>query len=129
MPFIKANLDDVQEGTIVPEGEYDLKIIKAEETESKKGNDMIALTIKVDEKEYANARLIGHWLLSDEGADEQQAYLRQIEFKRFCVCFDLAYDCEAEDMVGAVGRAMLVQEDGDDGEKYNRMRLPRIKEE
>ena len=129
MPFIKESLDDITEGEVVPEGEYDLKIIKAAEKESQKGNDMVALTIKIDDSDYPNAKLVGHWLLSPDGAEPDVAYIRKLEYKRFCVCFDLPFDCEVEDMVGSTGRAMLVQEEGDDGEMYNRLRLPRLPKE
>lgn len=127
MPFIKESLDDVQEAQPVPEGEYDLRIVKAEEKESKKGNEMVQVMIVVEDQEYPNAAPINHFLLGWDGVEPDIERMRKLEIKRFCACFDVPTDFEAEDLVGQTGRCFVTQEEGDDGNTYNRLRLPRLK--
>ena len=47
MTFIPIKLDGVEEASAVAEGEYELQIIKAEFGESKKGNSMVTVTMRV----------------------------------------------------------------------------------
>ena len=128
MPFISEPLDDIHEPKAAPEDEYDLRIVKADQRDSKAGNDMIALTLVFDDPSV-DAPPFNHFLINPEGADEDKKRMWSLEIKRFCAAFDVAEDFEAEDLVGEVGRGIFVtQEEGDDGVIRNRMRLPRLKE-
>lgn len=128
MAFIKESLDDVVEPKPAAEGEYDLKILKAEEKESKKGRDMVQMLIGFDDGTDAPPFpffLLG-WSDSD---DEDQIRMRKLEAKRFCAAFNVPEDFEATDLIGEVARRIFVkQEVGDDGITRNRMVLPRLKD-
>lgn len=130
MSFIRADLDDVREAEVVEEGEYDLRIIKAEDGESKSGNPMVTLLIRIEDAPIANPAPVRHWMLiPDAATPPEQKQMRLLEIKRLLQCFGIKYDggFDTEDLVGATGRAFLVQEEGDNGEVYNRLRLPRLK--
>lgn len=127
MPFIKDDLEQVQESKPVPEGEYDLTIKKAEEKDSKKGNPMIEVVITIDDPDYPNATPIFHYLNHPEGAkDDQTAQLFMLDIKRFCHCFDVPYDFEAGDLPGSKGTCFVKQVEGDDDQIRNELRLPRV---
>ena len=131
MPFISVPLDDAKEAEPVPEGEYDLRIVKAEDGESKKGNAMTTVYIKIEDSAYPNAALLRHWITypdKDTPADQRQ--MRLLDIKRFLTCFGVAMEgngFNSDDLLGASGRSFLYQEEGDDGNVYNRLRLPRLK--
>lgn len=128
MPFISEPLDDVHEPQPAPEGEYDLKIIKAERKDSKSGNDMVVLSFKFDDPSV-DAPPFQHWLLSWEGEDDEEIVnMRRLEFKRFCNCFDVPTDFDPEDLLGQVGTCFVKQEVGEDGVNRNRARFPKFKE-
>jgi hypothetical protein len=132
MGFIKVDLNDAKEAETVPEGEYDLRIIKAEDGESKAGNPMTSVLIKIEDAPIPNASPVRHWLTyPDSKTPADQRNMRLLDIKRFLTCFGVpmtAYGFDSEDLVGATGRAYLAQEEGDNGEVYNRLRLPRLKE-
>jgi len=132
MPFINVALDDAKEQEPVPEGEYDLRIVKAEDGESKAGNAMTTVYIKIEDSAYPNAALCRHWLTypdRDTPADQRQ--MRLLDIKRFLTAFGIAQESKgfnSDDLLGATARCMLSQEEADDGNVYNRLRLPRLKE-
>jgi hypothetical protein len=132
MPFISVPLDDAKEAEPVPEGEYDLRIVKAEDGPSKKGNAMTTVYIKVEDSAYPNAALVRHWITypdRDTPADQRQ--MRLLDIKRFLTCFGVAQESNgfnSDDLLGSVGRSFLYQEEADDGNVYNRLRLPRLKD-
>jgi hypothetical protein len=130
MPYIKVDLDDAQELEVAPEGEYDLRIVKAEDGESKSGNDMTTVTILIEGAPAATAP-VKHWI-TYPGPDTppDQRAMRLIDIKRFLVCFGVAHDeggFNSEDLVGQTGRCLVIQEKADDGNTYNRLRLPRLR--
>lgn len=47
MNFTPKSEDEIQRENLLPEGAYPFKVIKAEASKSKKGNDMIAIQIRV----------------------------------------------------------------------------------
>lgn len=129
MGFISVPLDDVQEAQPAPEGEYDLKIIKAVEGKSRAGTKMVTITIAFDDTDAGDAGPFMHWL-RDPGDidDDDQKKMAALEAKRFQQVFDLSDDWEADDLVGETGNCFVGQETGDDNVTRNRLRLPRIKE-
>jgi hypothetical protein len=128
MPFINESLDDIHESQPVPEGEYTLRIIKAEETESKSGLPMIRVMIRVEGETAASP--INHFLLGwDDETPDDQVRMRKLEIKRFCAAFDVSTDFEDADLEGLTAHDILVvQEEGGDGVIYNRIKFPRIKD-
>jgi Protein of unknown function (DUF669) len=131
MPKIKLELDDVEEAVLVPEGEYELQIVRVEDGESKKGNEMTTIWIKVLDSEVKNPNLVRHWLTyptSETPPDQLQ--MRLLDIKRFLHCFGIDApdgEVDSDEFQGATGKATIVQEEGDDGNTYNRLRLPRLK--
>lgn len=127
MPFIKESLSDVTEARPAPEGEYELRILKATEGESKKGHPMV--TVLLGFADGTDAPPFGQWLLgwTDELEDEE-ILRRKREIKRFCAVFDVPEDFDAEDLKGETGTCFVGVEEGDDGVMRNRLKLPRIKD-
>jgi hypothetical protein len=127
--FINESLDDIKEAAPAPEGEYDLRITKANRKESKKGTDMIECVIVFEDGDV-DAPPIFHYLLSwDENTSEEEIIRRKRGIKRFCAVFDVdPSDFDETDLKGQTGTCPVVQEEGDDGEVRNRLKLPRIKE-
>lgn len=123
-----ATVDDVQEPEAAPEGEYDLRIVRAEDKESKAGNNMVECIIVIEEPGI-DAQPIRHYLLDWEGIPEDQQRIRKLEYKRFCACFNIPEDFDdAEELVGQTGRSYVTQEVSErDDNVYNRLRLPRLK--
>ena len=132
MSFIKIALDDVKEGEYVPEGVYDLRIIKANDTESKKGNPMTVVTIRIEDAPIPNALPVQHYITyPDENTPAEQRQMRLLDIKRFLTLFDVPFDAngfESEDLLGQQAKGHLTQEEGDDGIIRNRLRMPRLKE-
>jgi hypothetical protein len=114
MTFISTNLgDDVQEAGIAPEGEYTLRIVKAEAKESKNGNPMIEMMIAFESEE--NYAPINHYLnLPYEG--NQWNDLFALSNKRFLVAFGISFNndgFDVEDFAGSVGTMKVTQEQGE----------------
>ena len=134
MPFISVALQDAKEPEAVPEGEYDLRIMKHEDGESKKsGNPMTTIFIKIEDAAHPNAALVRHWLVpptNETPADQRQ--MRLLDIKRFLTAFNIPMEGEgfnSDDLDGATARCMLTQdEDEESGNVYNRLKLPRLKE-
>lgn len=132
MGFVKAALDDVAEPEVVAEGEYDLRIVKSEDKESRAGNPMTEIFIRIEDAGSKNPALVAHYLnhVTPETPKDQQQ-MRLLETKRFLQVFGVAHTPEGfdtDDLQGATGRCLLIQEEGKDGVTRNRMKLPRLKE-
>lgn len=134
MAFVNAQLDNsVKEPEAVPEGEYDLRIVKATRKESKKGNMMTEIFIRIEDDAYPNAALVRHYLIDvDKESPPAQQSMRKLDTKRFLAAFGIRHEdngYDDEDLAGATAHCMLVQEEDDrNGELQNRLRLPRLKE-
>lgn len=132
MPFVPIRLDDVQEGENVKEGEYEVQIVKAELGESKKGNSMVTVMLRIIGE--ANANPINHWLVPPKSGDpEDQQRFRKLDIKRFCAAFDIPHEDGGFDTDDFPGKTAFVtvtaEENKDDGKVYNRLRLPRLPKE
>lgn len=135
MGFINASLDQDYEDRPVPEGEYNLRITKVDEEESKAGNAMLVLQIKVEDRGFPNAAPIRHWVVLPDGSDPQKDRLRSRDLKRLLYVFGVNVGpkgFDSDDLQGATGSCMVTQEEGTDdkgkstGDIYNRLRLPRL---
>jgi hypothetical protein len=127
--FISDDLDDVEEAKVAPEGEYDLRIVRALDKPSKKGEKMCTVSIKIEEPGI-DAPLINVYLMGwDADTPPEQVRMRKLEIKRFCACFNVPTDFETDDLVGETGRCFVYQEESKaDGNVYNRLRLPKLKD-
>lgn len=133
MSFINLNLKGVKEPEAVPEGLYDLRIVKVEDTESKKGNPMTVVTIKVEDADGKNPAPVYHYITyPTKDLPDSQKQMRLLDIKRFLTLFEVAYEegegFDTDDLQGQTARGLLTQEEGDDGVIRNRLRLPRLKE-
>ena len=128
MPFINESLDDVTEPKAAPEGEYELRIIKAVDAPSKKGAPMMTLTFVFEDNDV-KAPPFNHYLMGwNDETPEDQIEMRKIDVKRFCAAFDVPEDFEEGDLKGSTGTCWVTQEEGDDGVVRNRARFPKLKE-
>ena len=129
MPRINVELKDAQELEVAPEGEYDLRIVKAEDCESKSGNDMTTVTIAFEG--HPEWQAVRHWIMyPNADTPPDQRAMRLIDITRFLTCFGVNFDddgFDSDDLVGQTGRCLVIQEEADDGNTYNRLRLPRLK--
>jgi len=131
MSFIEMDLGGVNEQNAAPEGTYDLRISNAQVGEAKSsGNPQIVVGITIEgHSEYLPIR---HYLglpSDDDDDDMRQRKLRSI--KRFCHLFDIAMDdgINTEDFLGATASALVTQDEpNDNGDIYNRLIVPRIKD-
>lgn len=133
MPFVKLALDDTKEPETVPEGVYDLRIVKAQDTESKKGNPMTVITIRIEDAGIKNAAPVIHYMTyPDADLPDDQKNFRLLDIKRFLAVFGIPFDPHGFDtdaLQGATAqKVMLVQEEGEDNVHRNKLRLPRLKE-
>lgn len=133
MAFIKTTISDAAESENVPEGEYDLRCIKIDESKkSKKGEHMVKVGIKVEDAEYPNASLINHWLIipNKKDRDADIYALMQLNNARFLECFNVPYEedgFDPDDIVGASGRCLVtLGEPNDQDVVFNQLQLPRL---
>lgn len=132
MPFISVPIDDAKEMEAVPEGEYDLRIIKAEDGESKKGNPMTTVMLRIENAGIPNPAPVRHWITHvTADTPEDQKAMRLLDTARFLQCFGIPHESHgfnSDDLEGATGTCMLTQEENEEnGEVYNRLRLPRLR--
>lgn len=131
MPFIPLAMNDVKENEAVPEGTYDLRIVKVTDGFSKAGNSMTTVVIAIESPEHPNASPIRHWLTyPDEETPPEQRNMRLLDIKRFLTMFEVVFDkggFDSAELQGQTARCLVTQEEGDDGNIYNRLRLPKLK--
>lgn len=106
MQFKPKTEKQIQEDRLIPDGWYDATVIKADEKPSKKGNDMIEVTLRV--------------FLNDGRTAQIRDYLLEAMLEKmlhFCAAADLSEHYESgelkpEDIVGADVRCEIgAQED------------------
>ena len=128
MPFITESLEDIQEAKAAPEGEYILRITKAEEKQSKKGKNMAVIQFAFTDGAIDAPRFL-HFILAPDGEDEGQDRMRKIEWKRLCQAAGVDTDVEVTDLVGEEFECFVAQEADDAGVVRNKARLPLLKDE
>ncbi len=129
MPFIDEDLGDVREQEPAPEGEYDLRIVRAQEKEAKSGREMVQVILAFDDG--TDAAAFSHFLMKwTDDDDEEQVLNRKREIKRFCAAFGIDTSFEVEELAGLTAKQIhVIQEEGDDNIVRNKIRLPRLREE
>lgn len=128
MAFIKESLADVREPKAADEGEYDLRIVKADGKPSKKGQPMCTVMIIIDNPGVDAPPFYEYLMGWNDDTPEDQIRMRKLTIKRFCVAFDVQEDFDVSDLPGRTARANVKQEVGDDQVVRNRLVLPRIKD-
>jgi hypothetical protein len=140
MPFINANLDDVQEQKAAPNGSYELQITGAQNTvtgeKSKNpGAPMIKVTLGFTDPEV-NAPVITHYITLPYEGDDNTAF-KLLLLKRFMGLFGLTWSNEGIDTEALafdmVGRTAIVEvgqtEPNDNGDIFNNIKVPRLRDE
>ncbi len=129
MSFLNVNLNDVKDLVALPDGEYELRLYKAELKTVEKvdsvafGAEMINMAFDVPSE--TDAKDISHtlWLpkASDSEKDQQNA-LRRLKY--FCDAFGIDYSSgiNLDEIIGATGWALLKTESSDEYGDQNRIR-------
>lgn len=134
MPFIEMPLGDVRESAPVPEGRYNLVVVKAVEEASKakreaEGDDaepnMLHVVMAVRSDDFPNAAPVSAWFMYPDGGDYDE--LRMRELKRFLYWFNVPMDdngFNTDDVEGCEGADIpLIQETTDNGRVLNSLAL------
>ena len=139
MSYLNINLDDVQEQKAAPKGQYEVTITGAEETvtgENSKhpGSPMIKVFIAFTDLELNAANMTHYISLPFEG--DENANFKLLMLKRFLHLFKLAKGGEVnlestiQEMPGAIAQVEVdLTEPNDNGDVYNRLRIPKLKDE
>lgn len=129
MGYVKIDLSKTKEPEVVPEGEYNVRIVKVVDTETKKkGEPMTTLTLRIEDA-GPDASVFNEFMLYPNGGEYDN--MRALNIKRTLALFDVPYDgsgFDSQDLLSKEAKVLLTQEMGDDGIIRNRMRVPRMKE-
>lgn len=134
---IPMNLKETPESRPVPVGTYDLTIATVEQQKSKNsGKDQLKVSIGIDE--FPTAPNVGHWISFPDGDDDvDKAKFKALQMRRFLEAFGIPYEVDGtntsfdtDDFPGAKARMGLTVDSQEGSEEtYNRLRLPKIKED
>lgn len=129
---IPVNLDEVKESRPVPAGKYNLTIASVEDTKSKAGAPMLVVSIGIDE--HADAPNVTHYMTTPQaGGDAQKENFKALMLARFMESFKIPHDSsgfDTDDFPGATAKCDLeLSEPDDNGNVYNRLRLPKLPDE
>jgi hypothetical protein len=107
MEFTPKSNKQLKEEMLIPAGEYDFEVVKAEEKLSKSNNPMIALNLKVFVD--GGTRFCNDWLMTTSAAME-------FKFRHFCEATGLLdrYDSgqiSAQDIQGVAGKVKIAVKD------------------
>lgn len=140
MTFIPMNLDEVQEQKPAPKGTYELMITAAQATESGErsknpGSPLLKVTLGFVDQEI-NAPVITHYLSLPFEGDENASF-KALMLKRFLGAFGAGYSSEGIDVdnlaIELVGHTANLEVDltepNDNGDVYNRIKVPRLRDE
>ena len=144
MPFIEVNLGQAKEPKPVAIGKYDLTVLAADvgQTRVQKKPQFI-VTIGIDGHDEAPP-VMNYMNIHAEGDEPKTSEFKSLILKRFLTAFGLSvptngYDPEqlAMEMVGAKARCDLTldtEKDSEgnekvDGRTFNRLQIPRLKDE
>lgn len=124
MSLIDLKVADAQEFVAVSAGEYELTVISAELSESKKtpGNMGLALAFTVEGEPLA--QVVREWInLPSPNDDERIANSRLLRLKQFCTTFgyDPSAGIETDDLPGLSGHVILKVESSDEYGDQNRI--------
>ena len=127
MGFIREALRDPDREPI-PQGIYELQIIKVKKGVSKAGYLMTIVMLAVVGVDTAP---IPYFMLhSTDDLPAHQHRFHCLNIKRFLVHFEVPYDGKGfntEDLLEATARCLVIQQKGSDGTICNRVQVPRLK--
>jgi len=133
MTHIPVNLgDDIKEAKPAPAGAYDLLITEVTEGNSKAGNPQIVVSLGFEG--MADTPNLRHFIsLPAKGDDPDKAKFKSLLLKRFLVLFNIPHDANGFDVEafnGARAKAEVsLTEPDDSGNVYNRLQVPKFKDE
>lgn len=126
MPFVNAALD-VQEREVVSEAEYDLRCGNVDHRHQEDAESP-RLVVIVNIEGNPDAAAIWHTLwLSNKSTDPERRADNDRSNRRFMEVFNIPYEAtgfNTDDIPGAVGKCLVVQQMGDDSVNRNKLRLP-----
>ena len=133
--LIPIDVGAAQESKPVPNGTYDLQVTDCLDTKSQKGAPQFVVSIAIEG--HDDAPNMRHYIsLPADGDEPGKQQFKVLLLKRFLSLFKLpvpnAIDTEkmAMGMVGAKARAEVgLSEPDDNGNVYNRLNVPRLREE
>jgi hypothetical protein len=143
MTFIPANFDDAIESQPVAAGRYELQIMECKQTVSgpnskNPGAPQFRVTIAFTDPDLNAPNLTQFISLPAENDEVRTAQYKVLLLKRFLELFRIPYDRGgidtermAMDMVGctATAEVQLTEPDPENGNVYNRLVVPRIRDE
>lgn len=141
MTFIPVNFDEAVEPKPAPAGRYNLQITGCDVAQTgpnskRPGSPQFKVSIAFQDE--PNTPNITHYIsLPHEEDEASSANFKALLLKRFLVLFNVPFDPTgidtekmAMDMVGATANAEVgLSEPDDNGNVYNRLQVPRVKEE
>lgn len=145
MSFVELNFEDAVEPQPLPKGRYPTQITAAQvkqtsERSANPGRDQIVVTVGFTgpTKEEQNAPTVNHYIsLPHPDDDDKKNNFKVLQFKRFLTAYSIPYESGSMDleaicfeMIGAQADIEVTLSDPDDnGNVYNRLQMPRIREE
>lgn len=131
--------EDVQESEVVPESEYDLRVVNVEQTRTKKDDrDMIKATLTIenppDEVRFP-APIMEYFVLPNAEDDENIVRLFSLSLKRMMTCFNIPFEADGfdiDDWLDAKGSCLVVLEEVGEGRSkrpVNNLKLPFLSSE
>lgn len=136
--FRKVPFGKGAEQTVAPEGcDYHLVVSKVESKETKKGDPMDVLTIRIVGEDGKYSPLRHYITYPKDGDSEDFVAMKAREIRRLCHLFGVDYSDDGfdpEDLAGAEtteGRLAVESYERDDGSviENNKLVLPRVVEE
>ena len=129
---IPVDLGSIKESKPVPVGLYDLVIASCESGDSQKGMPQLRVSIGIVGHE--DAPNLTHFVSIPSAKDEgDKAKFKALFLKRFLQAFKIPHEgmeFDTDDIPGATARLeVTLSEPDDSGNIYNRLSLPRIKED
>ena len=126
MSFLDVDLENTPDIEVMPEGEAEVRCIKAELTESNAGNDMVVLTMEpLNPPAGAVIDDIKDYLVLPHGEmTEKQQIRRKKELKAACEAFGVDFSgggFDTEHFEGSTGWVVLSQEESPDYGAQNRV--------
>jgi hypothetical protein len=118
MPFIEQAVSDAVEDELVPEGEYELRIVAHETKENKAGTgELIQVQIEITDppEGIKSPAPIFHYLSLVGPNDEPKSKSFKLRMqRRFLECFSIPFEGNGfndDDFDGATGRCLVTQQE------------------
>jgi len=123
MSILDYNLDNVPEESIVPAGEYEIKILSAKSKTSKAGKPMVEVALGFPSE--PDSRSCFHYIgLPAEGDEQTAANGKLRRLKEFYDAFGIDYGnpVELDTMIGETAFAIVAEEEDEEYGASNRIK-------